>query len=378
MSDGRGVFAHARCTDPQPERGYCLDDAARALVVACREPCPSPELQLFARRLLAFTVSALHGDGTCHHRMISDGVWGDAPGVGDWWGRAAWGLGVAAVHAPTPAARAMALLGFRAAARRRSQRRRAMAFAALGAGELLLARPDEVAARELLLDAVVALSGIAADPSWPWPEPRLTHSNATIAEALLVAGEALPDPVARSRGLYLLHFLLGTEIRHGRLSPTPVMGRGPRDLRPGFDQRPVEAAAIGAACAQAYESTTRIGCVAYRSPGRGSPATTTPPRRCSTRAPVPVSTGCSEVAEAPTRAPSRLLPRWPRSSMCGGSCRWTDRVGPLSRSNDATKGRVGPSDRRAFVSALPERCRRTVGAPGLSSLTPSASPRRHA
>jgi hypothetical protein len=255
MSDGRGLFEHARHGEPRPEHGYCLDDVARALVVVCREPCPSPQLRLLGRRFLEFTVSALHPDGSCHNRMDSTGAWSDVPAVGDWWGRAVWGLGVAAAHAPTPAMRGRALLGFRTAARRRSPHLRAMAYAALGAGELLLARPDEVAARHLLLDAVVALGGVAADPAWPWPEPRLTYSNATIAEALLIAGEALPDRVAKTRGLYLLLFLLGVESRRGHLSVTPVGGRGPSDPRPGFDQQPIEAAALGAACAQAYEST---------------------------------------------------------------------------------------------------------------------------
>lgn len=255
MSDGRGVFEHARHGEPRPEHGYCLDDVARALVVVCREPCPSPELRLLGRRFLDFTVSALHPDGLCHNRMDSAGAWSDVPAVGDWWGRAVWGLGVAAVHAPTPAMRGRALLAFRTAARRRSRHLRAMAYAALGAGELLLARPDELAARHLLLDAVVALGGVAADPAWPWPEPRLTYSNATLAEALLVAGEALPDRAARIRGQYLLLFLLGVETRNGHLSVTPVGGRGPSDPRPGFDQQPIEAAALGAACAQAYEST---------------------------------------------------------------------------------------------------------------------------
>jgi hypothetical protein len=255
MSDGRGLFEHARHGEPRPEHGYCLDDVARALVVVCREPCPSPQLRLLGRRFLEFTVSALHPDGSCHNRMDSTGAWSDVPAVGDWWGRAVWGLGVAAAHAPTPAMRGRALLGFRTAARRRSRHLRAMAYAALGAGELLLARPDEVAARHLLLDAVVALGGVAADPAWPWPEPRLTYSNATIAEALLIAGEALPDRVAKTRGLYLLLFLLGVESRRGHLSVTPVGGRGPSDPRPGFDQQPIEAAALGAACAQAYEST---------------------------------------------------------------------------------------------------------------------------
>ena len=255
MSDRRGVFEHARHGEPRPEHGYCLDDVARALVVVCREPCPSPELRLLGRRFLDFTVSALHPDGSCHNRMDSSGAWSDVPAVGDWWGRAVWGLGVAAVRAPTPAMRGRALLGFRTAARCRSRHMRAMAYAALGAGELLQARPDELAARHLLLDAVVALGAVAADPAWPWPEPRLTYSNATLAEALLVAGEALPDRVARNRGLYLLLFLLGVETRHGHLSVTPVGGRGPSDPRPGFDQQPIEAAALGAACAQAYEST---------------------------------------------------------------------------------------------------------------------------
>jgi hypothetical protein len=55
--------------------------------------------------------------------------------------------------------------------------------------------------------------------------------------------------------LYLLRFLLRGEIRQGHLSVTPVGGRGPSDRAPGFDQRPIEAAAIASACAQAYEST---------------------------------------------------------------------------------------------------------------------------
>jgi hypothetical protein len=255
LTDGRGLFEHAQHDDPRPEHGYCLDDAARALVVACREPYPTPKLQAIGRRYLEFTVSALQADGSCHNRMNAAGAWIDRPAVGDWWGRALWGLGVAAVHAPTPALRGRALLGFRTAARRRSLHLRAMAYAALGAGELLLARPDELAARQLLVDTVAALGSTAPGASWPWPEPRLTYANGTIVEALLVAGEALADRAVQTRGLYLLQFLLGTETRHGHLSVTPVHGRGPSDPRPGFDQQPIEAAALGAACARAYEST---------------------------------------------------------------------------------------------------------------------------
>ena len=45
--------------------------------------------------------------------MAVDGQWRDEAAVGDWWGRALWGLGVAAASAPTPGMRARALGGFR-------------------------------------------------------------------------------------------------------------------------------------------------------------------------------------------------------------------------------------------------------------------------
>lgn len=255
LTDRRGLFEHALHGIPRPEHGYCLDDVARALLIVCREPDPSPALQSLGRRYLDFTLSAVQADGSCHNRMSTDGVWSDAPDVGDWWGRALWGLGVASVRAPTPPMRARALLGFRRAARRRSPHLRAMAFAALGAAELLLSRPDEVQARELLRDAVAAIGNLGTDPAWPWPEERLAYGNGSIAEALLLAGAALPDPAVSARGNRLLDFLLLTETRDGHLSVTPVGGRGRRDATPGFDQQPIEVAALADACATAYALT---------------------------------------------------------------------------------------------------------------------------
>jgi hypothetical protein len=255
LTDGRGLFEHALHGAPRREHGYCLDDVARALVVICREQSPSPKLRQLGRRYLDFTLLAVAADGSCHNRMSTDGSWSDLPALDDWWGRALWGLGVAAAHAPTQAMRARALLGFRTAARRRSPHLRTMAFAALGAGELLLCRPDELAAQELLRDAVTTIGPSAADAAWPWPEPRLAYGNGSIVEALLLAGATLPDQAAHARGLQLLDFLLSTEARDGHLSVTPVGGRGPADAKPGFDQQPIEVAALADACARAHQLT---------------------------------------------------------------------------------------------------------------------------
>jgi hypothetical protein len=257
LTDGRGLFEHALRSVPRLEHGYCVDDAARGLVVACREPDPTPAVQRLGALYLDFTLAALQANGSCHNRMRVGGTWSDSPGVGDWWGRALSGLGVAAVQAPSQAMRARALDGFRIAARQRSRHHRTMAFAALGAGELLMGRPGERSAQALLADAaeVVDAGGDAADPTWPWPEPCLRYGNGAVAEALLLAGAALPDPGLLERGLRLLDFLLRIETREGHLSVTPVGGRYPGESGPRHDQQPIEVSTLADACARAYAVT---------------------------------------------------------------------------------------------------------------------------
>jgi hypothetical protein len=264
LTHGPGLFEHACHARPRPEHGYCLDDVARALVVVSREPDPSPDVEALTQRYLDFTLSAIQPDGTCHNRMQVGETWSDHPGLGDWWGRALWGLGVASTHSPDPGLRSAALTGFRRAARASpSPYLRASVFAALGAGEVLAAHPDEACARAVLTAAVRAI-GVPAQPAvnqqsanqlWPWPEPRLTYANGSVVEALLLAGTVLSDASVLEHGLRLLDFLLHTQTRDGHFSVTPVGGRGPGEFGPAFDQQPIEVAALADACARAYDIT---------------------------------------------------------------------------------------------------------------------------
>lgn len=256
LTDDRGLFEHSLYATPRREHGYCLDDAARGLVVTCREPAPGTVVTRLRECYLAFVLDALCEDGSCHNRLGVDGRWSDDPAVGDWWGRAVWGLGVAAARSPIPGERARALAAFRIVAQQHTPESRPMAFAALGAAELLRSRPDEPSARRLVRQAVDVIHTPHTDRAWPWPEPRLRYANAALAEALLVAGEVLVDKAIAARGLGLLAFLLRVEIRDGHLSVTPVGGRGPGEIGPGFDQQPIEVAAIADACSTAYRLTT--------------------------------------------------------------------------------------------------------------------------
>lgn len=253
LTDGVGLFEHADGDVPRPEHAYCTDDAARALILTCR--VADPELDDLLERYLSVVWAAVEPDGRCHNRLGLDARWQDEAGLGDWWGRAVWGLGVAAAVGPEWA-RERALAGFRTLARERSPWRRAMAYAALGAAELPHLRP----AQELLVDATRVVAGreppAAADkPEWRWPEPVLRYDNARLPEALLAAGTALSRPDLQAAGLTQLGFLLQTQLFDGHLSVTPVGGRGPGERGPAFDQQPIEVAGIAEACGRALDLT---------------------------------------------------------------------------------------------------------------------------
>jgi hypothetical protein len=254
MSDEVGLLEHAMGAVPRMEHGYCVDDVARAVVLLCREPSPSAEVAALAARFTMFLVRAQELGGGFHNRLGYDGYWHDEPGTGDWWGRALWGLGTAAAHGPDWI-RGTALSCFVGGAGLRPPHVRAMTFAALGAAQVLTAHPRHRAAQMLLVDAAAAIGADGTDHAWPWPQDRLHYANAALPEVLISAGHLLKDPATQERGLRLLGWLLETESAPGHLSPAPVGGRSRSDERPGFDQQPIEIAALADACATALAVT---------------------------------------------------------------------------------------------------------------------------
>ncbi|MEI5582444.1 MULTISPECIES: glycosyltransferase [unclassified Agromyces] len=254
LMDEHGIFEHARFDDPRRGDGYCVDDVARALIVLVREPDPTPRLATLAETCLAFLEDAVDADGRVHNRMAAGGGWTDLPALGDWWGRAIWALGVTAARAPNEAARSRALRTFHRAASARSSHGRALAFATLGAADVLTAYPDDLAAHALLIDGALTIA-IPTDDAWAWPEPRLRYANAVLPEALLAAGMAIDSPRLVGRGLGMLRFLVGVETAGGHLSVTGTRGRGPAQRAAQFDQQPIEVAAIADACARAFDLT---------------------------------------------------------------------------------------------------------------------------
>jgi hypothetical protein len=229
---------------------------ARAVVVLSRDEALPDGLRPYARTLVDFVVSAVAPDGRVHNRRpYGSRSWSDEPACADWWGRALWALGAVVRSGRDPSGRA--LRSFDRAAGRRSADLRAMAYAGLGAAEVLRRLPGHPAARSLLEAATAqvdtAVDAAAADTGWPWPEPRLRYANAVLPEVLVVGGELLGDRDLLRRGTDLLEWLLGVETGPaGHLSVTPATGWAAGEPRPAFDQQPIEVAALAEACAQAF------------------------------------------------------------------------------------------------------------------------------
>lgn len=257
ISDDRGVFEHCLLDQPRVDHGYCVDDVARAMVLLHRigdRTDGVPELVAVCER---FLEDSQQPDGSVVNRCSVDGTWSGPASTEDHWGRALWAWGSTVAYAHDIEQIAAAEKCFELSASRRSPHLRSMAFAALGAVEVLRVRPDDHVALDLLSDAVACIpAGDGASSAWPWPEPRLTYANAVIPEVLIQAGAYLGSVELMRTGLGLLRWLAQIQCHRSYLSITPAHGWSPGEELPGFDQQPIEVAALVDAAATAFDHTS--------------------------------------------------------------------------------------------------------------------------
>lgn len=255
LTDEVGIVEHARASVPRRDLGYCTDDAGRALAVAATLSA-DPDAHRVATVALGFLEGAHIDGGRFELRLGPGGRWTDHLPSDDANGRALLGLGTAVARAPWPEVRAGALDLFdEAAGEFQSWHPRAVAYAVLGAVELLASLPRHPGATRLLDQGGDLLLRPGSDPAWPWPEARLTYANALLPEAALAVAVATGREDAARDALSLLAWLVREETLGDRFSFTPVDGRGPSDPKPAFDQQPIEAWAMVDACMRARSLT---------------------------------------------------------------------------------------------------------------------------
>jgi hypothetical protein len=254
MSDSRGLFEHANFDKPRLEHGYCVDDVARAIILLERTKTVQPQLRELLRVYFEFILAAQSADGQFKNRCNVSGIWTTPAQMGDHWGHALWALGTVALLEADKSMAEIALNRFELSCDHRTHYLRPLIYASLGAAAILNFKPDHLPSLKLLRDTLKTIHR-PVDQEWPWPEERLTYGNAVIPEFLMLAGHHLHDAKLLQQGVTLLKWLVDVETRDNHFSVTPTNGWQLGELRPGFDQQPIELAAMADACATAFELT---------------------------------------------------------------------------------------------------------------------------
>jgi glycosyltransferase involved in cell wall biosynthesis len=269
MCDDTGMLQHSTRSVPDRSHGYCVDDNARALLLASALNTPGED-PMPERLTVAFASFVQHAWNPEQRRfrnfMGYDRRWLEEAGSEDSHGRVIWALG-RCVERDSSASRrewAAALLreAVDAAADFRSPR--ACAFTLLGLEACARSTTDDhryLAVQHRLAGRLVAALEAVESSDWVWFEDELAYDNARLSESLIVTGLCTASPAYIDAGLRSLRWLTKvqtTETGDFRAIGTESFGSH-RTPPMRFDQQPVEAAAAVSACLAASRVDAESG-----------------------------------------------------------------------------------------------------------------------
>ncbi len=264
MCDDTGLFQHAVHSIPNRAHGYCVDDNARALLLACalNHPAESGLPEVLTTRLAAFVQDAWNPDtGRFRNFMSFQRNWLEAVGSEDSHGRTLWALGTCARDDTRASRRLWAAALFCEALPivESFTSPRAWAFALLGLDAYCgtIAPMAEAERLRLRLAAkLLARLGDSETPDWPWFEHGLSYDNARLPQALIVTGIATETPLYLETGLRTLRWLMAQQTAEtGCFRPVGSETFGDLRCAPKpFDQQPLEATAALSACLAAWRA----------------------------------------------------------------------------------------------------------------------------
>lgn len=264
MCDDTGLLQHAICSVPDRSHGYCVDDNARALLLACALNAPG-EKRLSETLTSRFAAFIQHSWNPGHRRfrnfMSYDRRWLEEAGSEDSHGRTLWALGECVRNDPNESRRKWAAALFLEAlpASEGFSSPRAWAFTLLGLDAYCVTLPKNSFARELrhvLADRLMALICSVETKEWAWFEEGLGYDNARLPQALIVTGIALSAPSYLASGLRSLRWLMTLQTcKEGNFRPIGSDSFGDKRVPPkAFDQQPLEATASISACLAAWRA----------------------------------------------------------------------------------------------------------------------------
>ena len=262
MTDDTGLLQHATRNVPDRHYGYCVDDNARALLVAllAQRVVGSAQTGQLITTYLSYLQHSQREDGCFHNFMDYRRHMDSEPGSEDCVGRALWALGTAVRFGPDEGCRSLAKELFdRSVCRAQGFDLRGCALSILGLVAYLKAEPGDDGARatlESLGHALIERFERQADDEWSWFEPKLTYENALLPLALFELARLTTDEKALEVARKALAFLEEICFSEGHLTLIGNNGWYERGAERAIaDEQPIDAAAFVLAFHAAYAAT---------------------------------------------------------------------------------------------------------------------------
>jgi hypothetical protein len=262
LTDDTGIIQHATYSVPARRTGYCVDDNARALLVALQahRVTGADETASMITNYLSYLELSQKADGRFSNFMDYTRKLESHSGSDDCAGRAMWALGTCTRLAPERGTRQLALEMFeRTMPLAGAFGLRGQAFSLLGLEAFLKQNPSHAAAREMVAQLsadMVRRYRDEADASWRWFEPDVTYDNALVPLALFKAYGVTGDGEVLAVAQESLHFLEGICFSEEYLSLVGNEAWHRRGSRKSTaDEQPLDAAAFVLGFQGAYIAT---------------------------------------------------------------------------------------------------------------------------
>jgi len=263
LTDDTGIIQHAKYSVPNRKEGYCLDDVARALLMATmayrqkKDPAALEVLPVY----LSFIHYMQNEDGSFRNFLSYNRNFMDEVGSEDSFGRTIWALGYLIRFSPHDAFLQLAKELFAKAYSnfQNLQTIRGNADTIIGICHYLHRYSGDEGMNNTLKDMaykIVAQYDNETSQDWRWFEPELTYDNGIIPLALLHAYEIRGDKKFLEVAQETTDFLEKIIFRNGCLSPVGNDGWYQKGAPcPQYAQQPIDAMAVVMMFHQAYVVT---------------------------------------------------------------------------------------------------------------------------
>lgn len=263
MTDDTGILQHAVFSVPDRNHGYCIDDNSRALIAAVMNWRLFKDEAIFPliKTYISFLYHGLNEKKKrVHNFMGFDRTWLEEYGSEDSHGRTLWAIGYTIAHPPSDQVLGLATRLFKEIINTPSSFKspRALAFSVMGANYYLRRFSGDTRVRQIMADMcekILKLYQKNAIEDWYWCEDVVAYDNSRLPQALIVAGSQLENNEMYETGLKSLQWLIDiqTNPEGGHLSLVGNAGWYERGGdKAGYDQQPVDAAALVDSCYQAF------------------------------------------------------------------------------------------------------------------------------